>query len=108
MSMDEHAFDRIADIMLRRLEKSLGELDPDVCDVNLSMGVMTLEFADKSRYIVNSHRAARQIWLAAELRAWHFSHHPERDCWVDERSGDELVTALEQLVSRKLNTPVRI
>ncbi|MFM7203229.1 MAG: iron donor protein CyaY [Myxococcota bacterium] len=108
MSMDEHAFDRVADVMLHRLEKSLGDLDPDVCDVNLSMGVMTLEFADKGRYIVNSHRAARQIWLAAELKAWHFSYHPEPERWVDERSGDELIGVLEKLVTQKLNTPVRI
>ena len=108
MSIDEHQFDLIADRWLRRLEKSLGDLDPDECDVELSQGVMTLEFRDRTRFVVNSHRAARQIWLAANSHAWHFSHDADRDTWLDDRNHEDLLTILEKLVSEKVGTPIRI
>lgn len=108
VSIDENQFDLLADRWMSRLEKSLGELDPDECEVSLSMGVMTLEFRDRSRFIVNSHRAARQIWLAANLHAWHFNHDPVTDRWLDDRAGEDLVQVLERLVSDKVGTPIRL
>jgi CyaY protein len=106
--LDEHRFDLLADEMLRRLEASLGNLDPDDCDVTLSMGVLTLEFGDGSRFVINSHRAARQIWMAANSRAWHFSVDPDQDRWYGDRQGEDLVQTVEQVVSEKIGYPVRI
>ncbi|HRI67223.1 MAG TPA: iron donor protein CyaY [Polyangium sp.] len=64
------AFERVADDTLRALERALADVDS--LEVDLQMGVMTLEFADGAKYIINSHRAAKQIWMAAERTAWHF------------------------------------
>lgn len=108
MSIDENQFDLIADRWLRRIEKSLGDLDPDECDVELSQGVMNLDFRDKSRFVVNSHRAARQIWLSANAHAWHFSYDGTKDRWSDDRNRDDLLEVLERLVSEKVGTPIRI
>ena len=74
--MTEAEFDRAADRELHALERVLSELDPDEVDVELSSGVLTLTLGDGQKVIVNSHRAARQIWMAAFRNAWHFTPQP--------------------------------
>ncbi len=108
MTMSERDFEKQAEACLVRLESALGELDPDDCDATLSMGVLSLEFADGSQFKINSHRAARQIWMAANLRAWHFDYDPENDRWVDSKTSAELFPLVEELVSEKVGYPVKV
>lgn len=98
--LSERDFERAADEALHALEKALGDLDG--LEASLEMGILTLEFPDGTRYIINSHRAARQIWMAAERNAWHFDFQPEASRWVAGKSGDELWAAIEGVTSRKL------
>lgn len=78
---------------------------PDELFAELAGDVLTVEFPDQSRYVINSHLAARQIWLAAERSAWHFDPHPEGR-WLDRRTGAELWATVEQLLGTKLGRPV--
>ena len=82
---------------------------PDELFAELEGDVITIEFEDRSRYVVNSHLAARQIWLAAERSAWHFDYVPERGSWLDSKSHQiELWAQLEQLLSKKLGRTVQL
>jgi len=108
MSKSEQAFEVLAELWLGRLDDSLGELDPDECDATLQMGVLTLEFADGTRFVINSHRAAQQIWMAANVQAWHFSYDPEKNRWYDVRNHGELIATVEAQVSQKLGFPIKI
>lgn len=105
-AIDEPLFDRIADAELHALEKALGELDPDECEVEEAAGVLTLTFADRSKIVVNSHRAARQIWMAAHLpgtrQAWHFSPQAEGEGWRWTTDGAALRPTLAGLVGKQL------
>src|SRR5262249_6170166 len=60
-NMDPDLYDKIADAELHGLERALGQLDPDELEVDLSQGVLTLEFSDGNKVVVNSHRAAGEI-----------------------------------------------
>ena len=100
--LTESAFDHLADETLATLIDVLGELD-DV-DADLSQGVLTLKFEDGKRYVVNSHRAARQIWAAADASAWHFDW--DGSAWVSTKSKDELWTLIERLLSKKLGRTI--
>jgi CyaY protein len=71
----------------------------------LAGDVLTIEFSDDTRYVINSHVAARQIWLAAERSAWHFDAQPDGR-WLDRRSGGELWSTVGELLSKKLRRPV--
>src|SRR5271165_5709096 len=102
--LTEQAFERVADEALRRLEGALSDLDG--LEVDNQMGILTLEFPDGTRYVVNSHRAARQIWMAAERSAWHFDYQPARGRWIASKTGDELRAAIAAVTSRKLGRPV--
>src|SRR5262245_37788742 len=86
--LSEQDFERFADRDLHRLETALGDLDN--VEVDLSSGILTLEFDDGVKYVVNSHRAAKQIWMAAERSAWHFDFIDAEHRWVAKKTGDEL------------------
>jgi len=105
-ALTEREFERVADESLVALEGALTDLDG--LEASLQMGILTLEFPDGTRYVVNSHRAARQIWMAAELRAWHFDYDAGTRRWVASRDGDELWAALAGVTSRKLGRPITL
>lgn len=104
--MDEKEFARSAAEALRKLDDALRDLDG--LDVDLAGDILTLEFDDGSKYVANSHAAAQQIWLSANMQAWHFGWHANTQSWRDTRSGAELFTELGRLVSEKLAEPVKL
>jgi CyaY protein len=74
----------------------------------LAGDVLTIEFEDQKVYVVNTQLAARQIWLAAERRAWHFDYAADRDGWVDKKTSAELWPTLQGLLEAKLGHPVTL
>ena len=103
--MDEKEFDQRAREALGKLETALQAMS-DELEVDLAGGILTLEFEDGAKYVVNSHGAAKQIWLSANLSAWHFGWHEATRSWRDTKSGAELFTELGKLVAEKLAMPV--
>jgi CyaY protein len=104
--LSEREFERIADEALRKIEGALGEVDQ--IEMDLSMGVLTIEFSDGNKYIINSHRAARQIWMAAERNAWHFDYHKDDGRWTSAKDGAELWSTVEGVLSRRLGTSISL
>ena len=107
MAMQDH-FDLIADSELRHLERTLGELDPDEVDVDLSQGVLTITLADDNKIVINSHHAAGEIWMAAFRQAWHFGPREEAGKVEWRTTKDELRTTLSRLLSERLGRTVPI
>lgn len=101
---DERTFDRIASDELKTLEMKLTDLDG--LEADLAADVLTLEFDDGQQFIVNSHRAARQIWVSANRSAWHFDFDQAAGTWTDTRGGRELRALLAELVGARLGQPV--
>jgi len=93
---------------LRLLMQALDEQLEGALDAELESDILTIEFSEGSRYVINSHRAARQIWMAAERTAWHFDWDGDRGAWVATKSGDELWSALEKALSSKLGAQTRL
>ena len=106
--MERNTFIEHSSRTLDRLERGLGALEHEALDVQLSGDVLTLAFDDGSRYVINAHSAAGQIWMAAELNAWHFDFVEQRACWIAAKTSDELVSTVERLVAAKLGVAVRL
>jgi len=109
--LTESDYDAVAAPELQRLIASLDVLteeSDDSLEAELASDILTIEFSDSARYVLNSHRAARQIWLSAERSAWHFDYVPSSKTWVANKSGDELWSTLERLLSAKLGTTVKL
>jgi CyaY protein len=98
----EEAFDHAADRTLRQLESALNDVDG--LEADLESGILTIEFQDGIRFVINSHRAARQIWMAAASRAWHFDLREEQ--WIATRTSEELWRCLAAQLSDKLGRRV--
>lgn len=108
----ERAFEAAADAELTSLLAKIDALELDL-EVELSMGILTVEFPDATKYVVNSHRAARQIWMAAERNAWHFDPEPQDGAgsavrWIAKKSSDELRATLAGALARKTGRPVEL
>src|SRR5260221_1273242 len=69
-------------------------------------GVLEIELASGATLIVNRHRAAREIWVAAREGGFHF--HWDGAAWRDRRDGAELFTALSRLLSAPGGSPVQL
>lgn len=104
--ISEAEYETLAAPELKRLLDALDAVESDELEVELESDILTLEFADDTRYVINSHRAARQIWMAAERSAWHFDWDPARQAWVATKTGDELWQALGTVIGNKLGRPV--
>jgi CyaY protein len=63
-----------------------------------------LTFEDSSKIVINRHRAAREIWVAARSGGFHFRW--DGAAWRDTRDGAELFAALSKLVSSQGGAPV--
>ena len=106
--MDETTFDRIAEAELRHLEAALSELDPDEVEAELASSVLTASFSDGQKLIINSHRAAGQIWMAAFRQAWHFSPVESGGRWAWRTATEELRETLAGVVGKRLGRPVTV
>jgi len=99
--MDEVTFDQVARDELGHIEDALSDIDPDEVEVSTSDGVLRLDLRDGTRIVINSHRAARQIWMAAISSAWHFD--PAGDgSWRASKSGEELRATVMKLVHDRI------
>lgn len=100
--LEESAFDELARAELRHIEDQLMDVDPDLVDVSSSDGVLRLDLKDGVRVVVNSHRAARQIWMAAVSSAWHFDYDDADGRWRAGRTGEELRETLVAIVKERV------
>ncbi len=105
--MTEAEYDALALPELSALVRALDALDLPGIQPELEGDVLNVEFDDGERFVINSHRAARQIWMAAERSAWHFDFVPEAR-WVAKKSGDELWSTLARVLSKKLGQTVSL
>lgn len=108
--MDEARYQQIADKTLRDIETMFEDVDSEVIDLERAGDVLTLTFANGKRAVLNTQRPTRQLWLAANARAWHFSYAEDRARWMDDKGqGVELfaqVAAIAQeLGGVTLKTP---
>ena len=97
--MDESRYRELAEAAFRQISDLFESVDPDACDCEIAGDVITLTFKNGIRGVINTQRPSRQIWLAANARAWHFSYDEARGQWVDDKGGHvELFGEIARLV----------
>jgi len=106
VSLSESRFESLADAALERMVDQLDDMEDDALEAEFESGVLSIRFPDGSTYVVNSHRAARQIWMSADSVAWHFDYEDGR--WTAKKSGDELWSTLSSRLSAKLGRTIQL
>ncbi len=104
--MNDSEFNTLADAVLSRIETGLDESGADLDFAMISAGVLEIEFADRSKIIVNRHGAAKEMWVAARSGGFHFRWDGQH--WRDTRDGGELLAALSSLVSAQCGRPLSL
>ena len=72
-----------------------------------SAGVLRLELRDGTRVVINSHRAAGQIWMAAVATAWHVDPLPDGR-WLASRTNEELRPTIARLLREHVGVEVQL
>lgn len=102
--MDESRYQQLADVALRAIENMLEDVDAEVVDIERAGDVLTLTFAGRKKAVINTQRPTRQIWVAANARAWHFDFEEPRESgatgrWLDDKGqGVELLAQIAAIV----------
>jgi CyaY protein len=105
--MDDATFDKASRDELHAIEDAFADIDPDEVEISTSDGVLRLDLRDGTKIVINSHRAARQIWMAAIATAWHFD--PQGDgTWIAPKTGEELRTTLTRLVRERIGLDLHV
>lgn len=104
--MERGEFQKVSADALEHIDAELGALEHEELDVQLAGDVLTLAFADGTRYVINAHSAALQVWMAAERNAWHFDYDGGR--WVAQKTGDELMSTVARVVGEKLRLAIAL
>lgn len=95
-----------ADACLARVERWLEDLDPDEVDYSSADGMVTIEFADGTRFVLNRQSGNHQMWFAAGVRAWHYDWDAERETWLDDRDRHDLYERVAAVVGEKLGREI--
>ena len=103
--MNESEFDKKATDTLLTIEQGIEESGADI-DFEAAGGILTLEFANGTKIIINKQGAARQIWVAAKSGGYHY--RLDNGAWRNTRDGSELFAALSGYVSQQSGQDIQL
>ena len=105
MTLSDAQFNQKAAATMLRIEDAVEASGADI-DFETASDILTLEFANGSKIIVNKQGATKQIWVAAKSGGFHYNYDAAADRWVNDQSGEDLFKELSRLVSQQSGTPV--
>lgn len=105
--LEESDYHQRVDAVLETVEVALEAADADI-DTEINGGILTLEFANRSKIIINRQTPNREIWVAAKSGGFHF--YFDGAAWRDTRSNESLESLLSRVVSEQSGcvTPITI
>ncbi len=96
--MNDSEFQQLADQLYQKIEDSIEESGADV-DYDQNGGLLTLEFENRTKLIINRQQPLHQIWLATLENGHHYDYKEGE--WIDDRSGDEFLTFLSAAIFKQ-------
>ncbi|WP_407313494.1 iron donor protein CyaY [Pseudomonas sp. nanlin1] len=95
MSLTEARFHDLVDETQQNVEDVFEDSGLDV-DLELSAGVLTIEFANGSQLIISRQEPLRQLWLACKAGGFHFDYDEENSQWMCDKSEELLGEMLKR------------
>ena len=96
--LDESAFHARVEAVFAGIESAIDAVGSDI-DSEISGGILTLEFDNDSKVIVNRQTFNREIWVAAKSGGFHFRFDGAE--WRDTRSGEQLEILLVRVIAEQ-------
>lgn len=109
MAIDEKTYRQLLDDTFARVDRAFEDVDPDLAEVSVSQGALTVIFLEKQRLMLTPQPAPRQLWVAFRDRAWHFDWSAETRTWLDDRGqGVDLFALIEETTRQSGGVTVQI
>lgn len=95
------AYEQLTDQLLLAIEEQVEMLDAGI-ESELNGSILTLEFPNRSKIVINKQPAIQEIWVAAKSGGFHFKFSPEQQ-WRTA-NGEELAALLSKVCSEQAST----
>jgi iron donor protein CyaY len=102
MAIDEKTYRELLDQTYARIDAAFEDVDPDLAEVSLAMGTLTITFPGNLRMMLTPQPSPRQLWVAFRDRAWHFDWDPTKARWLDDRGQGIEVDALIETTTHEV------
>ena len=101
MITDVKIFESIAQKTLNTLLDCIDDELGDEFDVDLNAGILSIELANGTQYVINKNAPNFEIWMSSPLSgASHYFLEDDLKTWVDTRSGCKLLDKLAEELSQ--------
>ena len=87
------------------IENALESAGADI-DSEINGGILTLEFANRGKVIINRQTPNREIWVAAKSGGFHFCF--DGTAWRDTRGNESLESLLSRVISEQGSRAISI
>lgn len=102
---DDTAFRHAVDRTLRALLEQVDQIDDDALDeVRYTDGNLKVTFEDGAVFMLSQQTPTHELWLSANLQAWHFRRVD--GVWTERDTREPLATVLARLFSDRLDSEV--
>lgn len=103
--MTETEFNDLVDDTLMKIEEGVDASGVDI-ECETATGILTLEFTDGSKIIINRQRPIQELWLAAKSGGFHYKW--DGAAWRNTRDGSEFFNTLSACASQQSGQTVTI
>jgi CyaY protein len=104
--VDESKFNLLAEETMIAIEEAIEASDADI-DYDNVADILTLEFPNRSRIIINKQTPLSQIWVAAKSGGYHFDFDEKSSNWrLNTSTEKDLFTQLSLYCSEQLGVAV--
>lgn len=92
---------------LEQLEELLDNSDADI-DYDTVSDILTIEFEDRSKIIINYQSANGQLWLAARSGGFHYDYDAKTGEWKNDRNGGGFFQQLSELATEQAGEKISL
>jgi len=103
---DDSAFRSGVANALRTLLEQIDDLESEDHDPQLSEGNLKIVFESGGTFVLSQQTPMHEIWLSANMSAWHFVS--KNGQWQERDSGENMLDVLSTLFSDKLGMNIRL
>ncbi len=109
--MEETLFNQCIDHTLLSIEDAIDEAELDI-DYDTIAGILTLEFFDESKIIINRQVAMEQLWVAARSGGFHLNYVENKESvgqqWYCKTDNSSLGQLLDRLFTDQAQTEITL
>jgi len=96
--MTDSEFLELADILYQKIEDCIEVSGADI-DYDQNGSLLTLEFENRTKLIINRQQPLHQVWLATLENGHHYDYKDGQ--WIDDRTGDEFLCFLSAAITKQ-------